>query len=68
MEIFIIDQIKTYLEENPSADPIEVLNNFYVVATDQTEEAFNIGREAVCKKKLCLTSKDFMSEQFNIDV
>lgn len=68
MEIFIIDQIKNYLEENPTADPIEVLNDFYVVATDQTEEAFRIGREAVCNKKRCLTSDDFMRNQFNIEV
>lgn len=47
---------------------IEVLNDFYVVATDQTEEAFRIGREAVCNKKRCLTSDDFMRNQFNIEV
>ncbi len=68
MEVFVIDQIIAHLEENPSADPIQVLNDYKVVATDQVEQAFVIGSEGYYDKKRCMFSHEYMRNHFNLDV
>ncbi len=68
MEVFVIDQIIAHLEENPSADAIQVLNDYKVIATDQVEQAFVVGSEGYYNKKRCVQSHEYMRNHFNLDV
>lgn len=68
MEVLVIDQIIAHLEENPSADPIEVLNDYKRVAIDQICDGFIAGVQQHCDEFICRNERQYMRNHFNIDV
>ena len=68
MDVLVIDQIIAHLEENPSANPIEVLNDYKVTAIDQICDGFIAGVMQYCEESVCRNERQYMRNHFNIDV
>ena len=68
MDVLVIDQIIAHLEENPSANPIEVLNDYKVTAIDQICDGFIAGVMLYCEESVCRNEREYMRNHFILDV
>ena len=68
MELLVTQQIIEAINNEPNTSPIEIIERFQVVLTDQLEHAYWAGHFGHCEDGMCRTSDAYVRLHFNIEI